>query len=50
MHQILNDTPRQGHAMTARIRKIVVQIDETHIEMGKAVTPPTRRAWAMAVI
>jgi hypothetical protein len=36
--------------MTARIRKIVVQIDETRIEMGKAVTPPTRRALAMAVI
>ncbi len=36
--------------MTARIRKIVVQIDETYIEMGKAVTPPTRKALAMAVI
>ena len=36
--------------MTARIRKIVVQIDETYIEMGKTVTPPTRKALAMAVI
>ena len=32
------------------IRKIVVQIDETHIEMGKSINPPTRRALAMAVI
>jgi Amino acid synthesis len=32
------------------IRKIVVQIDETHIEMGKPINPPTRRALAMAVI
>ncbi len=32
------------------IRKIVVQIDETHIEMGQPINPPTRRALAMAVI
>jgi Amino acid synthesis len=32
------------------IRKIVIQIDETHTEMGQAVNPPTRRALAMAVI
>jgi Amino acid synthesis len=32
------------------IRKIVVQIDETHREMGKPINPPTRRALAMAVI
>ena len=32
------------------IRKIVVQIDETHIEMGQPISPPTRRALAMAVI
>ena len=32
------------------IRKIVVQIDETHTEMGKPINPPTRRALAMAVI
>jgi len=36
--------------MPADIRKIVVQIDETRQEMGQAVTPPTRRAVAMAVI
>ena len=32
------------------IRKIVVQIDETHREMGMSINPPTRRALAMAVI
>lgn len=36
--------------MTAHIRKIIVQVDETRQEMGRAVTPPTRRALAMAVI
>ena len=36
--------------MTANIRKIIVQVDETRQEMGHAVTPPTRRALAMAVI
>ena len=36
--------------MRARIRKLVVQVDEIRIEMGQAVTPPTRRALAMAVI
>lgn len=36
--------------MTAMIRKIIVQVDETRIEMGQAVHPPTRRALAMAVI
>ncbi len=36
--------------MTAQIRKIIVQVDETRQEMGRAVTPPTRRALAMAVI
>ncbi len=34
----------------ARIRKLVVQVDETRIEMGRPVEPPTRRALAMAVI
>ena len=34
----------------ANIRKIIVQVDETHREMGKAVSPATRRAVAMAVI
>src|SRR5882757_11411916 len=36
--------------MPAQIRKLVVQVDETRIEMGRAVEPPTRRALAMAVI
>lgn len=36
--------------MSAKIRKIIVQVDETLIEMGQAVNPPTRRALAMAVI
>jgi Amino acid synthesis len=36
--------------MPADIRKISVQIDETHAEMGEAVSPPTRRAVACAVI
>ena len=36
--------------MAAQIRKLIVQVDETRIEMGKAVNPPTRRALAMAVI
>jgi hypothetical protein len=35
---------------TAKIRKIIVQVDEVRMEMGRAVTPPTRRALAMAVI
>ena len=36
--------------MTAKIRKIIVQVDGVLMEMGKTVTPPTRRALAMAVI
>ena len=36
--------------MPAQIRKIIVQVDETRLEMGRAVNPPTRRALAMAVI
>jgi len=36
--------------MVAQIRKLIVQVDETRIEMGRAVNPPTRRALAMAVI
>ena len=36
--------------MKADIRKLVVTVDETHTEGGKAVSPPTRRALAMAVI
>jgi len=36
--------------MKARIRKLIVQVDETRIEMGKPIEPPTRRAVAIAVI
>ena len=36
--------------MTATIRKIIVQVDEIRMEMGKPIDPPTRRALAMAVI
>jgi hypothetical protein len=36
--------------MIAKIRKLIVQVDETRIEMGQPVNPPTRRAVAMAVI
>jgi hypothetical protein len=36
--------------MQAKIRKITVQTDETHVEMGEVVSPPTRRAVACAVI
>ena len=32
------------------VRKLVVQVDETHREMGRAISPPTRRALAIAVI
>ena len=37
-------------AMKAEIRKLVVQVDEIRREMGRDITPPTRRALAMAVI
>ena len=36
--------------MPANIRKLIVQVDETRKEMGQDVTPPTRRAVAIAVI
>lgn len=36
--------------MQARIRKIAVFLDETHREMDRTVSPPTRRAAAVAVI
>jgi hypothetical protein len=36
--------------MKAKIRKLVVQVDETRIEMGRKVEPPTRKAVAIAVI
>jgi hypothetical protein len=36
--------------MSAKIRKIAVNIEETHIEMGRPIAPPTRKAVAVAVI
>jgi hypothetical protein len=36
--------------MSAIIRKIVTVVEETHLEMGQKVAPPTRRAAAIAVI
>jgi hypothetical protein len=36
--------------MIAAIRKLVVQLDEIRLDMGRPVEPPTRRAVAMAVI
>jgi hypothetical protein len=36
--------------MSAKIRKIVVIVEETLSEMGREVSPPTRRAAALAVI
>ncbi len=36
--------------MPADIRKLIVIVDETRIEMGRKVEPPTRRALAIAVI
>ncbi|MCB5364303.1 amino acid synthesis family protein [Pusillimonas sp. CC-YST705] len=36
--------------MNAKIRKLVVSVDETRVEMGKAIEPATRRAVAVAVI
>lgn len=36
--------------MSAKIRKLIVQVEETRLENGQPVMPPTRRALAMAVI
>jgi hypothetical protein len=36
--------------MNAAIRKLVVQVDEIRIEMGRSIEPATRRAVAIAVI
>ena len=36
--------------MKAQIRKLVVTCEETRSEMGQAITPPTRRAAAIAII
>jgi len=34
----------------AQIRKIVTQVEETRVEMGKPIDPPTRKAVSVAVI
>jgi len=36
--------------MQSKIRKLIVQVEETRFEMGLPVNPPTRKALAMAVI
>ncbi|ANB76755.1 peptide synthetase [Paraburkholderia phytofirmans OLGA172] len=36
--------------MAIKLRKLVVQVDETRIEMGQTIEPPARRAVAIAVI
>jgi hypothetical protein len=36
--------------MKAKLRKLIVTVEETHREMGKDVVPPTRKAAAVAVI
>jgi hypothetical protein len=36
--------------MKAEIRKLIVQVEETHREGGESVSPPARRAVAIAVI
>jgi hypothetical protein len=35
---------------TAKIRKLVTFMDETYSEMGQTISPPTRRAAAVAII
>jgi hypothetical protein len=40
----------EGVKMSAVIRKLIVQVDETRIEMGQPIAPATRRAVAIAVI
>jgi hypothetical protein len=36
--------------MSAKIRKIAVNIEETHTEIGRKIDPATRKAVAVAVI
>ena len=36
--------------MSAEIRKTAVWVEETHLEMGREISPPTRKAVAVAVI
>jgi hypothetical protein len=35
---------------TAKIRKIITVLEDTHMEIGQDISPPTRRAAAIAVI
>ena len=39
-----------GLQMKAKIRKLLTIVDEIHREMGREISPPTRRAVALAVI
>ncbi len=36
--------------MSAKIRKLIIQVEETRMEMGKEIVPPVRKAAAIAVI
>ncbi len=36
--------------MSAKIRKMATWVEETHLEMGRRIAPPTRKAVAVAVI
>jgi hypothetical protein len=36
--------------MSAKLRKLIVTVEETHREMDKPIAPPTRKAAAVAVI
>lgn len=36
--------------MSAKIRKILTSVEETHKEIGREISPPTRKAVAVAVI
>lgn len=36
--------------MSAKIRKIITSVEETHKEIGREISPPTRKAVAVAVI
>lgn len=36
--------------MSAKIRKLATWVEETHLEMGRSIVPPTRKAVAVAVI
>src|SRR5690606_3036055 len=44
------DQGRGRPEMKAKIRKIATFVEETHTEMGRLVSPPTRKAAAVAVI